>query len=616
MSPIVLAEADFILNAEGVPYSQDYDDVYHPGDGGPGQARHVFLGGNGLPARWQGREQFTILETGFGLGLNFLETWRALDESPQAPRLHYLSVENRPLSRQALARAQARWPEHAARSRELLQDWPLPLRGFHRLEFAGGRIALTLLLGDAEELLPQVVARVDACYLDGFSPRANPHLWSERIFAQLARLAAPGATLATWSVAAAVRNGLAAAGFGVEKRRGYGPKRDMLAGEFRGAAASVHAISSGRRVLVIGAGLAGAACAERLAARGWDVEVLEQHAAAAQEASGNPAGLLTPLINFADAPNAQLSRLAFAHARRRIASIGNSVSEGVVLGAPGVLRIARTLREAERWQRLLAERAYPEALASYADETTAADLAGRAVSRPGVWFALGTTVNPPALCAALLGQEGITTRFGSGVAGLRHGARGWDALDHNGQVIASAPVIVVACALHCMALVPGGSTKLRLETARGQISLLPPHPGRQLKVPVAGESHAIPLPDGRLLIGATFQPLDTEPALRDEDHAANLRQIDTLLPGLCANVTAQGLAGRVGFRTVTPDRLPVYGAVSDSEGLYLATGLGARGIAWAPLGAELLASQICEEPWPLPQALAAEVSAQRFAKQR
>ena len=116
MSYILLAEADFVLNAQGVPYSQEFGDVYHSGDGGPGQARHVFLGGNDLPARWSGRQQFTILETGFGLGLNFLETWRALEETPDSPaRLHYLSVENRPLARDSLARSQARWPDHRSR---------------------------------------------------------------------------------------------------------------------------------------------------------------------------------------------------------------------------------------------------------------------------------------------------------------------------------------------------------------------------------------------------------------------------------------------------------------------------------------------------------------------
>ncbi|MBM3347895.1 MAG: tRNA (5-methylaminomethyl-2-thiouridine)(34)-methyltransferase MnmD, partial [Betaproteobacteria bacterium] len=228
---ISLPAAEVSSDADGTPYSPAYGDVYHSAGGATAQARHVFLAGNSLPQRWRGRARFTILETGFGLGLNFLEAWRTLDDDPDAPRaLHFVSVEKHPASRATLAALHARWPEHAARSRELLAAWPLPIAGFHRLHFAGGRVVLTLLLGDAGSLLPQLEAGVDAFFLDGFAPDRNPQLWSRAIFAELARLAASDATLATWSAAAVVREGLAAAGFAVARRPGFGGKRDMLAG--------------------------------------------------------------------------------------------------------------------------------------------------------------------------------------------------------------------------------------------------------------------------------------------------------------------------------------------------------------------------------------------------
>jgi tRNA 5-methylaminomethyl-2-thiouridine biosynthesis bifunctional protein len=226
-----LVPARVAFDAAGVPYSPEYGDVYHSADGGPEQARHVFLGGNGLPGRWRGRGAFTIVETGFGLGVNFLVTCAALLADAHAPEhLHYVSAEKHPFEKDDLAAALARYTELAPLAGELAAAWPAAVAGVHRLKLARGRVELTLLFGDAAEMLPRVDARADAFYLDGFAPARNPELWSAGILRELARLAAPGATLATWTVARAVRERLAAAGFAVEKRPGFGRKREMLAG--------------------------------------------------------------------------------------------------------------------------------------------------------------------------------------------------------------------------------------------------------------------------------------------------------------------------------------------------------------------------------------------------
>ena len=607
----VLPESTLVLNADGVPYSEAFGDVYHSADGGPAQARHVFLAGNDLPARWRGRHSYTILETGFGLGLNFLETWRALEEDRQSSvRLHFISVEKHPFDRHSLAMAHARWPEHGGRSQALLREWPLPLAGFHRLHFAGGRVTLTLLLGDAQIVLPQLEARADAFYLDGFSPARNPQLWSPKIFTQLARLAGPKATLASWTVAASVREGLTAAGFDLAKRPGFGAKREMLTGRYRNGVIS--AAGNGRKTVVIGAGLAGTACAHRLAARGWEVEVLERHSAAATEGSGNPVGFVAPLVNIADALNARLSRSAFGYAQRHFSALdGNTLdhdNSGVVL-ARGVLRILRDAREAGRFEHMLRERAFPPEFALYVDLAAASDIAGWPTAKPGLWFANGVSVDPARVCLEQLRQAVISTRFNCRVASVRATNSGWEVLDERGQVITKAPTVVIANAIDSLTLAP----ELRLESVRGQITYLPSTPERGIKVPVTGDGHAARLPDGRMLIGATFQPLDPEPGIRFADHAANIARIEAMLPGLCSLADAAHADGRVGFRTVTSDRLPIYGSIRpETPGLYVATGLGARGLTWAPLGAELLASQVAGDPWPVENEFAASLAPDRF----
>lgn len=231
-TPLVPAEPAFAT--DGTPYSPIYDDIYHSASGALGQARHVFLAGNdllGAQARWRGRDSFVIVETGFGLGLNFLATWQAWRAEPQRPKtLHFVSLEKHPFRRDDLARLLARWPALAAVAAPLIAAWPTLVPGRHRLHFDAGHVTLMLGLGDAGDLLPRLTLAADALYLDGFAPAKNPELWSAAIARHLAALAAPGATLATWTVLEAVMARLAAAGFTLEKRPGFGTKRYMLAG--------------------------------------------------------------------------------------------------------------------------------------------------------------------------------------------------------------------------------------------------------------------------------------------------------------------------------------------------------------------------------------------------
>lgn len=228
-----LTPARLTLAADGTPFSPDYDDVYHSAAGAHAQAKRVFLAGNGLPDRWAGCAQFVIVETGFGLGLNFLATWLAWRDDPQRCRtLHFISLEKHPLAAADLARVHVAWPELATLSDELGRSWPALEEGAHELEFDGGRVRLSLHFGDAITLLPKLTAAADAFYLDGFSPAKNPELWSPALCGALARLAVNGATLATWSVAGSVRRALAAAGFAVVRRPGFAGKRQMLVGRF------------------------------------------------------------------------------------------------------------------------------------------------------------------------------------------------------------------------------------------------------------------------------------------------------------------------------------------------------------------------------------------------
>lgn len=324
-APIVPARVDF--SDAAAPRSPEFGDTYHGQAGAFAQARHVFLDGNALPGRWQGRRRFVVLETGFGLGNNFLATWAAWRDDPQrCERLVFLSVEKHPLAREDLARAHASSPEPAL-ARQLLQAWPSLTPNLHALDFEGGRVRLMLAFGDAREWLPELVASVDAFFLDGFAPAKNPDLWEAAVFKQAARLAAPGATAATWSVARGVRDGLAQAGFEVTRRPGQAGKWQVISAAF--APRHRAPVPPGRAaiaplakdVLIVGAGLAGAACARVLSREGLRCTVIEAGATAATQASGNPgASSMARCMRTMDCMRASTAR---RRSRRRASCAGS-----------------------------------------------------------------------------------------------------------------------------------------------------------------------------------------------------------------------------------------------------------------------------------------------------
>ena len=603
---VSLPTAQVERTAGGTPYSPQFEDVYHSSQGGLAQARHVFLAGNGLPAAWRSRESFTIVETGFGLGLNFLAAWDAWRADPaRCTRLHFVSVESRPLSGEDLAAALAPFDELRTLARALAAGWPPPLAGFHRIHFDAGRVILTLLFGEAREMLPQLVAHAHALFLDGFAPSRNPGLWSPEVVRELARIAAPGATLATWTVAGGVRTALIDAGFEVEKRAGFASKREMLVGRRRGTATS-GASHSQRHAAVIGAGLAGTLAAERLADRGWAVDLVD----AREERSAAAVGLVRPVVNLRDAINAQASRGAYLYALQHYANLDR---DGYHLDwrPCGVLQLAEDAEEAARFAAIASSQEYPASFLEYVDADRARSIAGRDVRGPGWWFPRGARVSPTSLAVASLARSDarVSRRPGRSVARLEREGAAWRALDASDRVVAEAPVLVLANAADAKRLLPGA--RLPLSAVRGQVTYVPRDPSRRLDVIVSGTGYVAPIPDAGFCIGASYHHDDPDTSVRASDHADNLARVESMLPGFTAGLDASALEGWTGFRATVPDRLPIFGPTS-AEGIVAATGLGSRGLLWAPLGAELIACQLAGEPWPISRDMSGAIGPQRF----
>ena len=602
LKTIVPARLEF---KDGVPYSPLYGDIYHSADGGAGQAYHVFLQGCGLPAAWAHRPGFVILETGFGTGLNFLATWAAWRADPARPaRLHFLSAEKHPFQLDDLARLHAQWPEFADFSRELLANWPMLTPGFHRIALDGGRVLLTLMLGDAIDCLPQVQAAVDAFYLDGFAPGCNPDMWQPGVLGELPRLAKPGAVAATYTVMGAVRQGLGQAGFVCEKRAGYGNKRHCLTARFVGVSRWVEPAFP-RRVVVIGAGVAGAALAHALAQRGVAVTVLERGAALGTGASGNPVAVFRPLLSRDDNRASRLTRAAFLHNLRAWTALG----EGVEWSRCGVLHLHRNEVTAAKQRQALSIAAPPAAFARWVELDEARELANWPVDASGLFFPAAGWVAPGSLCRAWLDHPAIEPRTGCPAARLLSVASGWQVLDGEGAVLAEADAVVLANARDVLNLVPDQTWPLHTE--RGQITQLPAGCLPEIQRVIAREGYIAP---GAIqpLVGATYEHDDDDTAPRRDSDLANLARLEAILPGAGRRFDADAVSGRASLRALLPDRLPIVGAVGGQTGLYVAAGYASRGVVWAGMLGEALADRMTGQPWPLEIELMRVVAPERF----
>jgi len=631
---------------QGQPLSSTFGDVYFSRASGLDETRHVFLAHNALAERFAALPadgQLCIGETGFGTGLNFLCAWQLFEEcAPPAARLHFVSVERYPLTVPDLRRALALWPELSRFSEALLEQYVALAPGFQRLLFANGRVVLTLLIGDVLECLPQLDARIDAWFLDGFSPAKNPDMWTPALFAELARLAAPTATLATFTSAGFVRRGLIEAGFAVRRVPGFGHKREMLAGPFTGTGARPSGPRwferppppAERRALIIGGGMAGCAAAASLAGRGWQVQLIERRPGVAEETSGNPQGVLYMKLS---AHHTALSRYivaGFGYTRRLLQKLPEAAWQ-----ACGVLQLAFDAKEVERQGKLPA--AFPEDLLHPVSREQAQELAGVALPSGGLFYPQAGWAHPPALCRHLAQQPGIHLCLAESVSALRRVDGHWQAWSGD-RMLGSAPVVILAGSAEVNALL--GDNALPLKRIRGQISRLPATAAsRALRSVLCAEGYVAPAMGDEHTLGATFtfDADHLEPSA--EEHAQNLRLLQEIAPALATDLQADQLdpselEGRAGFRCTSPDYLPIIGPFADQqafaetyqvlardarqlpqapcpwlEGLYLSTAHGSRGLLSAPLAGELLAAWLDDEPLPLPRAVAEACHPNRFA---
>ena len=597
-----------VWSATGLPRSPRFDDIYHSEAGPTAQARHVFMGGCGLPAAWAAQPQWRILETGFGLGLNFLTAWAAWRDDPARPGLlHFVSVEAWPVAPADLKRAVAREPALAPLAERLAARWHGLLPGVHRLVFDGGRVMLTLCIGDVQPML-RGLQRFDAdsIFLDGFGPQRNPEMWSPTTLQAVARFARRGTRLATWTIARAVRDALAERGFSITLAPGLPPKRDCLQALFdprweprRAPLLAGEQIAAPGHCAVVGAGLAGAAVAASLALRGWRVTVLDAADAPAAGASGAPAGVLAP---HASPDDALLSRLARAGVRATWQQLEDRLVPGEDWLGNGVLE-----RHPPGAGRVPAEWTAEGPNDTWHASAAECVGAGLPPETPALLHRRAGWVRPARLVAAWLRTPGVRFAGCSRVDRLIAEGDAWHLLAADGTRLATADRVVLAGGAGGAALATG----LPLQPVRGQLAW-GRVPGAAQDLPcqaINGDGHLIAgVPDGAggtlWINGATFERSGADD-VRAEDREANRLRLMALHPAAAAAVAPAHADGTVqdwvGIRCASADRRPLVGPLDalHRPGVWVCTALGSRGLTFAALCAELLAARWHGEPLPL-----------------
>ena len=653
MKQNAIQPANLEFNAEGTPVSRDFDDVYFSNDNGLEETRYVFLEGNHLSTRFpeHPRRLFVVAESGFGTGLNFLTLWQAFDcfraAYPEATlqRLHFISFEKFPLTAHDLRLAHQRWPELAHWAEQLQTQWPPAIGGCHRLILDDGRVTLDLWLGDINDLTDKLDdsmnQKVDAWFLDGFAPAKNPDMWSPHLFSAMARLARPGATLATFTSAGFVRRGLQEAGFTMRKTKGFGRKRDMLVGVMEQDLAIpaqapwfARRASTSREVAIVGGGIASALLSLALLHRGWQVTLYCADEAPATGASGNRQGALYPLLSSHDPALFQFFPAAFTFARRLYDSLPVAFDHDWC----GVTQLGWDEKSQQKITQMLSL-GLPEDIAHAVTAQQVAETAGVDTGCGGIQYPLGGWLCPAELTSAAiaLGQSrGLTVHYAHKVQSLSRTAH-WKLRFADGKEAQHASV-VLANGHHITQFTQTAS--LPVYPVGGQVSHIPTAPQlSKLRQVLCYDGYLTPQnpSNGHHCIGASYHRGETDMQYSEADQQQNRQRLVDCFPDAswAKEVDVSEGQARCGVRCATRDHLPMAGNVPDYDAtlevyqdladsketavsapvhpeLFMLGGLGSRGLCSAPLLAEALAAQMSDEPVPLDRVTLAGLNPNRL----
>lgn len=614
------------IDGINVPISKQFGDIYFSKDNGLLETRHVFLNGNDLPTRLENLkdfEYFCIGETGFGTGLNILALWQLWQNirPNNNSHLHIISVEKFPLKKEDLIQALNVWPELNEWSAQLIEQYPLPIAGCHRLSFTKERFSIDLWLGDAHDIFPTIekICPVNAWFLDGFAPSCNPDIWEENVLKHIVRLSDIGTTYSSFSVAGVLKRGLKKYGVSISLPRGFKHKREMLKAILETPQTTneiqdepkpiVDTISTSeqedledyklrfkqRQITIIGAGIAGLSSAWAFAQRGHKVFIYDQ-SAPLSGGSGNPLALLNPKLCPIEQSAEHLMTLAWQHAIRHYQKFDAfrpiQVNQLALKNEDDLLGLVNQYPE----HVLKAQQSHEHDLST---EFSSLNLLHAGAISP---YQLRDQILNHALIefkqaeiTQIIQKESATEVWSKDLL--------LNQVDH----------VIVCTARNNQKFFEHHPV---LKPIRGQISWLN-NENQPLAMHQAQSygGYCMQLDTQHLILGASFYPNRNDTEVLLEDHVHNYNLIHSIFPEyakILADISTW--QGRASVRAQSQDYFPILGKLNKEDEIYSFAGLGSKGFLFAPLCSEILAAFILKEACLVPSSLVKKLSATRFQK--
>lgn len=635
---------------DGTPFSKQFGDVYFQVEDGLNESRYVFLESSRLRDRLtdDSNSPLTVVETGFGSGLNFITTYQAWMELPPPKRpLEFISFEAYPMAPDDLETAYKQWPELKTISQKVREQYPEPLRGTHTLEFEHGQVKLTLVFGVLVESLSNYDFYADAWYLDGFAPSSNETMWQETLFQYMGNHSNPEATVSTFTAAGFVKRGLQNAGFDIQKVKGFGKKREMLSGTYT---TTHHTVGSSETVagtmsswsekwyaqdpisrlnknnreepsaIVVGAGLAGLTTAYALAQRGIKVRVLEQKQAPVDAGSGQNQLVMYGKYPAQLNPEARFTLASHAFSQNFYNQLQKTAEEQFWHPC-GVLQLSWTSEESLRHQRILERYDFPESFCRHCTIDETSEISGANCNSGGLYFPNSGWLSPKALSREILQHPRIQTQYNCNVEGIHfdQATNQWTAISRGEEMRADS--IILCTADKSSSLLP--QVQPFIKPLRGQTTQVNADAVTAPKLVLCGNGYLCPERDGQVHFGATYDLANNDSQNRPEDDQKNIQALLEWLPNwadprdLIASISHQ----KSGIRCTTRDYIPIIGQVHNEpemlerfdslrrnakkgldqygcyfEGLYINIGHGSKGTLTTPLAASYLADLITGKP--------------------
>ena len=569
-----------------LPFSLDSNDIFFQVDA-LDEIEHVFIEPNLILQRASKDTNLVIGEIGFGFGLNFLSTCKSWLKNSNNGLLTFISIDHKVPTQTEIKRLFKKFKILKDLEDEFFESFDPIHKGINKFFFSNWNVELVLYIGDVIDAIRDLNGgfMMDAWYLDGFDPKANPVMWSNDVLDFIKIHSHKNTTLSTFSAAGFIRRGLSERGFEVERKKGFKFKRHHLAGSY----SQIEQKQTFKRVAVVGSGIAGCSTAYHLAKKGHTVELFEINGEISSGASGNPLAALYPRFNPNEQPINTLNLSSFFYADRFYKSLNCDA-----YFRTGVAFLNHDKRT-EKWIKKL-KMLNREDLFVFSDEKNSTGYD----NFEGVIFNHGGYLDPVKMNGCLIEHKNITVNKNYE----------FKSFDSNSSSVKLHFKDNKELTFDCLVLAHGSGLinfSSYLTLSKGQLAAA--KISDSIQMPINSNGYILPLKDEVNWIGSSYEN-------QFQNMDVNKSKLQEMIEFQCDQFNLQNAENECGSKTqirvISKDKLPISGQYKEYKNVFLLGGLGSRGFCYGPILGDHIASLIGNNISPLEKIVTDSLQPNRF----